>query len=72
MLQSFREGMDDRGAWPNDPDGPRPDPALKLLVEDGLELIAPTQADAEELFIRVDENRDYLREWLPWLGAITS
>ena len=64
--------MADTGAWPNDPDAPRPDPALKILVEDGLELIAPTQADAEELFIRVDENREYLREWLPWLDDVTS
>jgi len=72
MLPFFREGMADTNTWLDDPDAPRPDPALRLIVEDGLELIAPIQGDAEELFISVDENREYLREWLPWLDDVRS
>ena len=64
--------MADTNTWLDDPDAPRPDPALRLIVEDGLELIAPIQGDAEELFISVDENREYLREWLPWLDDVRS
>lgn len=58
--------------WPEDPDTPHPEPAKSLLVEDGLEIISPVDKDAEELFIIVDENRSYLREWLPWLDDVTS
>jgi ribosomal-protein-serine acetyltransferase len=32
---------------------------LRLLRED----------DAEELSLRVDQNREYLRRWMPWLGG---
>jgi ribosomal-protein-serine acetyltransferase len=28
--------------------------------------------DAEELFALTDENRSYLRQWLPWLDLITQ
>ena len=42
------------------------------MVEDGLELLAPIEADARELFVTVDENREYLREWLPWLDDVNS
>jgi len=42
------------------------------MVEDGLELLAPIEGDARELFITVDENREYLREWLPWLDDVNS
>ena len=28
--------------------------------------------DAEELYALVEENRDYLRQWLPWLDMNTS
>lgn len=47
-------------------------PANSLLVEDGLELRIPTEGDAEELFFKVDENRQYLREWLPWLDDVIA
>ena len=47
-------------------------PASSLLVGDGLELRVPEQGDAEELFLKIDDNRQYLREWLPWLDDVTS
>tara|TARA_Y100000746_G_scaffold154444_1_gene132495 strand:+ start:2404 stop:2988 length:585 start_codon:yes stop_codon:yes gene_type:complete len=47
-------------------------PAPSLLVEDGLELRVPEENDSEELFLKIDENRQYLREWLPWLDDVKS
>lgn len=58
--------------WPEDQDSPRPRPADSLLIEEGLEIRLPVLSDAEELFILVDENRDYLRKWLPWLDDVSS
>ena len=58
--------------WPDDPDSPPPLPSSSLMVEDGLELLAPIEGDARELFGTVDENREYLREWLPWLDDVNS
>jgi len=58
--------------WPEDPDAPRPEPAKSLLVEEGLEISVPMEGDALELFNLVDENRAYLREWLPWLDDVNS
>ena len=47
-------------------------PHTELNVEGGLELRRAELDDAEELFAAVDINRDYLREWLPWLDATAS
>tara|TARA_B100000029_G_scaffold189017_1_gene186781 strand:- start:536 stop:1141 length:606 start_codon:yes stop_codon:yes gene_type:complete len=58
--------------WPDDPDSQHPLPANSLLIEDGLELLAPIEIDAGDLFVAVDENREYLREWLPWLDDVNS
>ena len=58
--------------WPDDPDSPPPLPSSSLMVEDGLELLAPIEGDARELFVTVDENREYLRECLPWLDDVNS
>ncbi len=58
--------------WPQDRDAPHPDPAASLLIEDDLELRVPNERDADELFLNVDANRDYLREWLPWVDDVTS
>lgn len=58
--------------WPQDRDAPHPDPADSLQVEDGLALRVPSERDAAELFLHIDANRDYLREWLPWLDDVTS
>ena len=44
-------------------------PVRQLHVEIGLDLRLVGEADAEELFSVVDSNREYLREWLPWLDA---
>jgi len=49
---------------------PLPEPVL--FVEEGLELIQTTLEEAEELFSVVEANRDYLREWLPWLDGTNS
>ena len=64
--------MPDTIGWPDDPDSPPPLPASSLMVEDGLELLVPIEGDARELFVTVDENREYLREWLPWLDDVNS
>ena len=64
--------MSEPMGWPEDPDAPRPEPAKSLLVEEGLEVIAPMEGDAQELFAIVDENRAYLRKWLPWLDDVKS
>jgi len=58
--------------WPEDADSPHPEPAKSLLVEEGLEIVAPIEGDAQELFNIVDENRAYLRKWLPWLDDVKS
>ena len=64
--------MPEQIRWPDDPDSPPPLPASSLMVEDGLELIVPMEGDARELFVIVDQNRKYLREWLPWLDDVNS
>ncbi len=40
-----------------------------IPVRTNLELRLRTGADAEAIFKVVDQNRAYLREWLPWLDA---
>ncbi len=47
-------------------------PASQLHVQEGLDLHLVGKADAAELFSVVDSNRDYLRQWLPWLDATNS
>ena len=47
-------------------------PARLLHVENGLDLKLVGEDDAAELFTVVDSNREYLREWLPWLDATNS
>ena len=43
----------------------------RLQLDDELELRLLDEPDAEPLFALVDENRSYLREWLPWLDQNT-
>ncbi len=43
-----------------------------LTVDNDIKLCLREERHAEELFALVDENRAYLREWLPWLDANTS
>ena len=47
-------------------------PARLLHVENGLDLQLVGEENAGELFAVVDSNREYLREWLPWLDATRS
>ena len=44
-------------------------PYTELQVEDGLELRQIVLDAAAELFVTVDANRSYLREWLAWLDG---
>ena len=43
-----------------------------IFVDDNLSIVAPTSEDASELFALVDDNRQYLRKWLPWLDSIVE
>jgi ribosomal-protein-serine acetyltransferase len=43
-----------------------------MAAGDELELHLLEETDAEELFALVDDNRAYLREWLPWLDQNTE
>lgn len=43
-----------------------------LKIRDDLELCLLEQRHAEELFALVDCNRDYLRQWLPWVDNSKS
>lgn len=40
---------------------------LVLASETGLELRALGAADADHIFLVVQDNREHLREWLPWV-----
>ncbi len=40
---------------------------FELKIDDVLELSFLDESRAEELFELIDSNRQYLREWLPWL-----
>ncbi|MFL5734653.1 MAG: GNAT family N-acetyltransferase, partial [Chloroflexia bacterium] len=40
---------------------------LRIVVDDDLEMRPVEESDAEPLFALTEENRAYLREWLPWL-----
>ena len=43
-----------------------------ISVDTDLQLRVPMESDASALFNLVEENRTYLREWLPWLDETTS
>jgi ribosomal-protein-serine acetyltransferase len=45
---------------------------LAFDLEDGVEVREWELADAERMFAEVDQNRDRLREWLPWVDATRS
>ncbi len=40
-----------------------------IPVREGLELRLRSEADAKEVFDLIDSNRDFLRQWLPWVDA---
>ena len=43
-----------------------------IPVDDEIELRIATESDAATLFQLVEENREHLRAWLPWLDETTS
>jgi len=45
---------------------------FRLTVAPGLEMRQLEGADAEAVFAAADRNRDYLREWLPWVDHTHS
>jgi len=46
---------------------------LKIKTEfSSLELRLVREEDAEEMFLRVDQNREHLRQWMPWLDETRS
>ena len=47
-------------------------PTPVLMVDESLELCQTMPEVAEEMFAVVDANREYLREWLPWLDNTNS
>ena len=38
-------------------------------IDDDLELRLPEERDADAMFALTDDNREYLRSWLPWVDA---
>ena len=43
-----------------------------IKVREKLELRTLVSGNADEIFEVVDKNRDYLREWLPWVDDVKS
>jgi ribosomal-protein-serine acetyltransferase len=43
-----------------------------LRVDDELEIVIAEERHAAEVHALVNRNRDYLREWMPWLDTSTS
>ena len=44
----------------------------EINVDEYISLRLPSTEDAKMLFKSVEENRFYLREWLPWVDSIVS
>lgn len=44
----------------------------RFELGDGIELREWAPGDAEEAFAEIDQNRDRLRDWFPWVDATTS
>jgi len=47
-------------------------PMVRLGIDDETELCLLKERHAEELFVLMNQNRKYLREWLPWLDTNKS
>ena len=43
-----------------------------LDIGDGIVLTTVQSEDAEEIFALIDSNRDYLREWFPWVDRTNA
>ena len=46
--------------------------AFAGAVGDGITLEPLALSDADELFALTDANRDHLKPWMPWIGAVVS
>ena len=46
--------------------------AFEGSIGDGITLAPLAVSDADELFAVTNANRDYLRPWMPWIGAVIS
>jgi ribosomal-protein-serine acetyltransferase len=45
---------------------------FRPIVDADIVLMLPEEKHAEELFLLIDRNREYLRLWLPWLDSNTT
>ena len=45
---------------------------FKIIVDEKIELRLLKANDAQELYTLIDLNRDFLRQWLPWLDSVTD
>ena len=45
---------------------------LRRQLDTGVDLVLLEEHHSEELFAAVDRNREYLREWLPWVDSTKS
>lgn len=45
---------------------------FKHIIDENLELRLRSIQDVEEFYLLVDRNREYLREWLPWVDGVKS
>jgi len=45
---------------------------MQITVRDNLTMRSLTKSDAQKVYTAVDNNRAYLREWLPWVDTTTS
>jgi ribosomal-protein-serine acetyltransferase len=45
---------------------------LRIKIDNDIELRLLDERDAKEIYRLIDQNRAYLREWLPWLDVTRS
>ena len=45
---------------------------FRLRVDDSIELALLEERHSDEIFVLTDANRQYLRQWLPWLDTVKS
>ncbi|MDP4144946.1 MAG: GNAT family protein [Bacillota bacterium] len=45
---------------------------FKHIINDDIELKLPNELDAEELYKLIDNSREHLSRWLPWIKATNS